>query len=94
MSFSVLLFTQTTFTSVSRVCPFCIAVNRSAQQCIHVCTLPDTLIVWTEPDGIDYALSFQDPEGCSEVWNFIAEVQQHMNSVGVSFLTVCVYLRL
>ncbi|KAK7696144.1 hypothetical protein QCA50_000795 [Cerrena zonata] len=40
----------------------------------------DTLIVWTEPDGIDYALSFQDPEGCAEVWNFIQEVQRHMNS--------------
>ncbi|KAJ3558761.1 hypothetical protein NP233_g11438 [Leucocoprinus birnbaumii] len=41
----------------------------------------ETLIVWTEPDGVDYALSFQDPEGCSEVWNFITEVQQHMNSL-------------
>ncbi|KAF8076723.1 component of IIS longevity pathway SMK-1-domain-containing protein [Lyophyllum atratum] len=39
----------------------------------------DTLIVWTEPDGVDYALSFQDPEGCSEVWNFICDVQRHMN---------------
>ncbi|KAG6841834.1 hypothetical protein C0991_006241 [Blastosporella zonata] len=39
----------------------------------------DTLIVWTEPDGVDYALSFQDPEGCAEVWAFIREVQQHMN---------------
>ncbi|KAJ7639366.1 component of IIS longevity pathway SMK-1-domain-containing protein [Roridomyces roridus] len=26
----------------------------------------ETLIVWTEPNGADYALSFQDPEGCSE----------------------------
>ena len=34
----------------------------------------DTLIVWTEPDGVDYALSFQDPEGCAEVWNFILDV--------------------
>ncbi|KAF8345573.1 component of IIS longevity pathway SMK-1-domain-containing protein [Amanita rubescens] len=40
----------------------------------------DTLIVWTELDGVDYALSFQDPEGCAEVWNFIREVQRHMNS--------------
>ncbi|KAF9478406.1 DUF625-domain-containing protein [Pholiota conissans] len=40
----------------------------------------DTLIVWTEPDGVDYALSFQDPDGCMEVWNFIIEVQRHMNS--------------
>ncbi|KDR84068.1 hypothetical protein GALMADRAFT_236708 [Galerina marginata CBS 339.88] len=40
----------------------------------------DTLIVWTEPNGLDYALSFQDPEGCAEVWNFIQEVRRHMNS--------------
>lgn len=39
----------------------------------------ETLIVWTEPDGVDYALSFQDPEGCAEVWHFIEEVQRHMN---------------
>ncbi|KAJ7771100.1 component of IIS longevity pathway SMK-1-domain-containing protein [Mycena maculata] len=38
----------------------------------------ETLIVWTEPNGADYALSFQDPEGCSEVWNFIVDVQQHL----------------
>ena len=50
--------------------------------------ITDTLIVWTEPDGVDYALSFQDPEGCSEVWNFICEVQQHMNTGGVSLMTL------
>ena len=44
---------------------------------------PDTLIVWTEPDGADYALSFQDADGCAEVWNFIIEVQRHMNVVGM-----------
>lgn len=37
----------------------------------------DTLIVWTEPDGTDYALSFQDMEGCSEIWDFVVEVQRH-----------------
>jgi len=42
----------------------------------------ETLIVWTEPDGVDYALSFQDPEGCLELWNFIQEVQRHMNASG------------
>ncbi|CAK5262860.1 unnamed protein product [Mycena citricolor] len=40
----------------------------------------DTLIVWTEPNGADYALSFQDPEGCAEVWNFICEVQHHLST--------------
>ncbi|KZT06517.1 DUF625-domain-containing protein [Laetiporus sulphureus 93-53] len=38
----------------------------------------DTLIVWTEPDGVDYSLSFQDPDGCAEVWHFIQEVQRHL----------------
>jgi hypothetical protein len=52
----------------------------------------DTLIVWTEPDGVDYALSFQDPEGCMELWNFILEVQSlRANSGGawVLNLTLC-----
>ena len=44
--------------------------------------ISETLIVWTEPDGVDYALSFQEAEGCSEVWNFISEVQQHMKASG------------
>lgn len=44
----------------------------------------DTLIVWTEPDGVDYALSFQDPDGCSEVWNFIQDVQRHLTAGGLS----------
>ncbi|KAI6034555.1 component of IIS longevity pathway SMK-1-domain-containing protein [Pisolithus microcarpus] len=33
-----------------------------------------------EPDGADYALSFQDADGCAEVWNFIIEVQRHLNA--------------
>ncbi|KAL4401189.1 Platinum sensitivity protein [Malassezia pachydermatis] len=37
----------------------------------------DTLVVWTELDGSDMALSFQELEGCNEVWDFITEVQQH-----------------
>lgn len=62
-----------TSTSGSRVCPV-----RSLF--IFILTPADTLIVWTEPNGADYALSFQDPEGCLEVWNFICEVQQHMTN--------------
>lgn len=46
----------------------------------------DTLIVWTEPDGTDYALSFQDIEGCGEVWEFIGDVQRHLQDKGVSRL--------
>lgn len=28
----------------------------------------DTLIVWTETNGIDMALSFQEADGCSAIW--------------------------
>lgn len=28
----------------------------------------ETLIVWTEPQGTDMALSFQEPEGCAAIW--------------------------
>jgi len=52
----------------------------------------DTLIVWTEPDGVDYALSFQDPEGCMELWNFILEVQSlRANSGGAWVLDLSLY---
>ncbi|KAJ4368933.1 Platinum sensitivity protein [Neocucurbitaria cava] len=33
----------------------------------------ETLIVWTQPDGHDMALSFQEPEGCDYIWCFILE---------------------
>lgn len=38
----------------------------------------DTLIVWTEPNGIDMALSFQEAEGCTAIWDFVSEVQQRL----------------
>ncbi|KAG8763581.1 Platinum sensitivity protein [Ceratobasidium sp. 423] len=40
--------------------------------------LGQTLIVWTEPNGTDFALSFQDLDGCGEIWDFIQEVQRHL----------------
>ncbi|KAK9464030.1 component of IIS longevity pathway SMK-1-domain-containing protein [Lipomyces oligophaga] len=40
----------------------------------------DTLIVWTEPDDTDLALSFQEREGCASVWDFITEVQRQLAS--------------
>ncbi|CAO2651030.1 Nn.00g093270.m01.CDS01 [Neocucurbitaria sp. VM-36] len=30
-------------------------------------------ILWTEPDGTDMALSFQELDGCAYIWNFIAQ---------------------
>ena len=38
----------------------------------------DTLIVWTEPNGVDMALSFQEAEGCASIWEFVSEVQQRL----------------
>ncbi|KAH8433234.1 SMEK family protein [Aspergillus melleus] len=38
----------------------------------------ETLIVWTEPNGTDMALSFQEAEGCAVIWNFVSTVQQHL----------------
>lgn len=29
---------------------------------------PDTLIVWTETNGTDMALSFQEADGCAAIW--------------------------
>jgi protein phosphatase-4 regulatory subunit 3 len=40
----------------------------------------DTLIVWTEPDGVDLALSFQDINGCNEIWATILETQKRMRA--------------
>ena len=36
--------------------------------------LQDTLIVWSEGDNADYALSFQEKEGCDEIWEKICQV--------------------
>jgi hypothetical protein len=42
----------------------------------------DTLIVWTEPTtNLDIALSFQDGDGCEDIWQFICEVQKHLNNL-------------
>lgn len=42
---------------------------------------PETLIVWTDQaTQLDIALSFQDPSGCEDIWQFINEVQKHLNN--------------
>ncbi|KAF2434588.1 DUF625-domain-containing protein [Tothia fuscella] len=38
----------------------------------------DTLIVWTEANVTDMALSFQEPEGCAAIWDFVSEAQQRL----------------
>ncbi|PVI05030.1 DUF625-domain-containing protein [Periconia macrospinosa] len=41
----------------------------------------DTLIVWTEQNGTDMALSFQEPEGCASIWDFVNEMQSRLQSM-------------
>ncbi|KAL8698459.1 MAG: hypothetical protein Q9224_001839 [Gallowayella concinna] len=41
----------------------------------------DTLIVWTELDRTDMALSFQEAEGCAAIWDFVSQVQQHLQAM-------------
>ncbi|QVM11933.1 Platinum sensitivity protein [Coccidioides posadasii str. Silveira] len=42
----------------------------------------ETLIVWTEPNGTDMALSFQEAEGCAVIWDFVRHVQQQFMGLG------------
>ncbi|VDO11367.1 unnamed protein product [Brugia timori] len=35
----------------------------------------ETLIVWSESDTCDLALSFQDKTGCEDIWEKICQVQ-------------------
>lgn len=40
----------------------------------------DTILSWNEPEtGIDYALSFQEPDGCTELWEQICSLQGRSN---------------
>ncbi|KAH7110586.1 component of IIS longevity pathway SMK-1-domain-containing protein [Dendryphion nanum] len=41
----------------------------------------DTLIVWTEQNGTDMALSFQEPEGCAAIWDFVNEMQSRLQAL-------------
>lgn len=37
----------------------------------------ETLIVWSESDTCDLALSFQDKSGCEDIWEKICQAQGH-----------------
>lgn len=41
--------------------------------CFHL--QQDTLIVWSEAENYDLALSFQEKAGCDEIWEKICQVQ-------------------
>jgi hypothetical protein len=55
-------------------------LSNTMQLNLHL-PLTDTLIVWTEPDGTEIALSFQDPAACANICEFISEVQQYLQVV-------------
>ncbi|XP_046402598.1 serine/threonine-protein phosphatase 4 regulatory subunit 3 isoform X1 [Ischnura elegans] len=44
----------------------------------------DTLIVWSEGDNFDLALSFQEKAGCDEIWEKICQVQGKDPSVDIT----------
>lgn len=46
--------------------------------------LQETLIVWSEGDNYDLALSFQEKAGCDEIWTKICEVQGKDPSVDIT----------
>lgn len=41
----------------------------------------DTLIVWSEGDNFDLALSFQEKAGCDEIWEKICQVNKCMDLI-------------
>jgi protein phosphatase-4 regulatory subunit 3 len=57
------------------VLPLRLSIDPAHSQTLVVA---DTLIVWTELDGTEIALSFQDPAACANICEFIGEVQQHL----------------
>ncbi|XP_059476102.1 serine/threonine-protein phosphatase 4 regulatory subunit 3 isoform X2 [Neocloeon triangulifer] len=48
----------------------------------------DTLIVWSEGENFDLALSFQEKAGCDEIWEKICQVQGKDPSVDITQDTV------
>uniref|UniRef100_A0A8C6LXN0 Serine/threonine-protein phosphatase 4 regulatory subunit 3 n=1 Tax=Nothobranchius furzeri TaxID=105023 RepID=A0A8C6LXN0_NOTFU len=40
----------------------------------------DTLIVWSEAENYDLALSFQEKAGCDEIWEKICQVTNQVSS--------------
>ncbi|KAF2497749.1 DUF625-domain-containing protein [Lophium mytilinum] len=37
--------------------------------------------VWTEQNGTDMALSFQEAEGCAAIWEFVSEIQHRLQQL-------------
>ena len=55
--------------------PACCAAATAPGRAAHAAR-SDTILSWNEPEsGIDYALSFQEPDGCTELWEQICSLQ-------------------
>lgn len=54
----------------------------------------DTLIVWSEGDNFDLALSFQEKAGCDEIWEKICQVTYSFLTINIiaNFWHVCIGL--
>lgn len=52
----------------------------------------ETLIVWSESDNTDLALSFQEKPGCDEIWERICEVWS--NTVSYFVIVTVAHCRL
>lgn len=48
----------------------------------------DTLIVWTNEDGMDYALSFQEYDSCLELCDFLTKIQTNKIAPNISLVAV------
>lgn len=48
----------------------------------------DTLIVWTNEEGIDYALSFQENVGCAELCEFLCNLQKEHIAPNITLTAV------
>jgi protein phosphatase-4 regulatory subunit 3 len=46
----------------------------------------ETLIVWSEGENYDLALSFQEKAGCDEIWEKICQVNDFTLLIRVAFL--------
>lgn len=52
--------------------------------CLNLCFFffflfpQDTLIVWSEADNYDLALSFQEKAGCDEIWEKICQARSFL----------------
>ncbi|KAF6321594.1 protein phosphatase 4 regulatory subunit 3B [Rhinolophus ferrumequinum] len=59
-----------------------LGIKDKSKHCISETT--DTLIVWSEAENYDLALSFQEKAGCDEIWEKICQVQGKDPSVEVT----------